>query len=415
MKRLAPLMLCVMGAPLYATEATSWRDRLQVHSFVSQAYLHTSDNRFFGHSENGSIDFTELGINANFELAPSVRLAGQLLSRRAGKMGDGSPHIDYALIDLNFVSAPSGRFGSYIGRIKNPIGLFNETRDVAHTREGILLPQSIYFDRVRNLILSSDGIHLYADWYLDNGALMLQAGAGYPLTDKNVEVSFLGLEPDGDLDPARPGLFGRLLYEHDGGRWIYSLTGARISVDFDPGGADRLPFPAGPGLKKGRFDVDYTVLSAQYNGEKWRFTAETALENLDYSGISPFHQGQSTNTFGYFLQTNYRFSPRWQAFVRYEEFRADKDSRNGRSLARKSEAYSALLAESGIIQPAMPAHAFYYRNWVIGGRWDISPSFMLRAEYHRSSGTAILSPRENDLTASTRKWDLFTISASYKF
>jgi hypothetical protein len=45
-----------------------------------------------------------------------------------------------------------------VGRIKTAYGLYNTTRDVPFTRPSIVLPQSIYFERTRNLTVSADGV-----------------------------------------------------------------------------------------------------------------------------------------------------------------------------------------------------------------------------------------------------------------
>lgn len=409
MRRSIWFMFACLSMPSLATAQDNyWHDKLQVRGFVSQAYIHTSDNKFYGNSEKGSFGLTELGLNANFEFSPSIRLAGQLLSRRAANTSSADPHVDFALIDINFVNNINGRFGTYVGRVKNPIGLFNETRDVAHTREGILVPQSAYFDRIRNTILSSDGIHLYADRYIDNDVLMFQFGSGYAPIDENLEYEFLGQSFDGKFRMKRPGLFGRILYEQDGGRWIYSLTSARVRFDFRPGAADQ-------GLTKGNFQIDHTVLSVQHNAEKWRLTAEVLYQYIDYTDISPSFDFLTTNAFAYLLQANYQFNRSWQAFIRYEEFQLDKNSWNGRALARGSRAVTDQLAFFGIEQSPMPEHVFYYKNVAVGGRWDVTPSLMLRAEYHWSNGTAILSPREVDLATSTRRWNMFSLALAYRF
>ena len=41
---------------------------VQIHGFLSQGFLHTSDNNLFGHSDdNISVDFRELGLMAHGE------------------------------------------------------------------------------------------------------------------------------------------------------------------------------------------------------------------------------------------------------------------------------------------------------------------------------------------------------------
>ncbi|HOP16792.1 MAG TPA: hypothetical protein PLX99_09285, partial [Gammaproteobacteria bacterium] len=129
-----------------------------MHGFATQGYIKTSANSFFGDSEDGSFEFTELGVNASMDATENIRLSGQLLSRSAGEMYSGTPSIDFALADYTVRSTENDNIGVMVGRIKNPLGLFNETRDVAFTRPGFLVPQVVYYDKVRNLILSADGV-----------------------------------------------------------------------------------------------------------------------------------------------------------------------------------------------------------------------------------------------------------------
>ena len=133
-------------------------DEVEVHGFATQGFIKTSANSFFGDSEDGSFEFTELGVNASMDATEDIRLSGQLLSRRAGEMYSGTPSIDFALADFTVRSTENDNFGIMLGRIKNPLGLFNETRDVAFTRPWFSCPQVVYYDKVRNLILSADGL-----------------------------------------------------------------------------------------------------------------------------------------------------------------------------------------------------------------------------------------------------------------
>jgi hypothetical protein len=415
MKAFVWLITTGLAWPVFADTADTPTPRFHWNGFVSQAFVHTSDNRFFGDSDNGSFDFTEMGLNGSYLISPKLRLAGQVLSRRAGDLYSGSPQIDYALLDATLFSSAQSTFGMYLGRIKNPIGLYNETRDVSHTREGIFLPQAIYFDKVRNLMVSSDGLHLYGRLFRESGTWSLQAGVGYPIVDKNFEYAYMGQNWEGKIRSNDLAAFGRLLYEHNGGRWIYAMTGASVHTDFRTGAADQVAFPAGPGLSSGSIDIDYSVFSAQFNGEKWQFTTEVAFQAARYRNISPAFAAQDFNSIGYYSQLSYNLTPRWQGFLRYEEFQLNRDDWNASNRARQNRAESAFLANFGIDRSPIPAHAYYSKIWAMGGRWDVTPQWRLRAEYQIIEGTAVLSPRENDMSQSDKHWNLFALSVSYHF
>ncbi len=139
-------MLCVVllaVAPAVAEEQGVWPENLQLHGFLSQGYVKTSDNRFFGDSDEGSWDFREIGANLSYQPMPNLLFAGQLLSRTAGELYDGSVRLDYGLVDFTAVMEADRRLGVCVGRLKNPLGFYSDTRDVPFTRPSVFLPQSI--------------------------------------------------------------------------------------------------------------------------------------------------------------------------------------------------------------------------------------------------------------------------------
>ncbi|PKG53027.1 hypothetical protein CXF87_08475, partial [Halomonas sp. MES3-P3E] len=102
-----------------------------MHGFLSQALVVTDDNDFFGPSsqDEGSFEFTEIGLNVSLRPHQDVLLAAQMLSRRAGgDSSDAYPELDYGLIDYQMVSDQQRTFGIQLGRIKNPFGFYNQTR-----------------------------------------------------------------------------------------------------------------------------------------------------------------------------------------------------------------------------------------------------------------------------------------------
>ncbi len=388
--------------------ADDWTSELQVHGFASQGYVKTDNNDFMGDSSRGSFDFTELGLNGSLQLRADLRLSGQLLLRRAGDMYDGSPVLDYGLLDYTLNANEQQRLGVLAGRFKNPLGLYNDTRDVAFTRPGVLLPQNIYFDKVRNFILSNDGVQVYAEFFGADDVLNIQLGLGRSPIDENVKFAYLGGHPltgaelPGDLEPDGLTMVARVLYELDGGRWRLAASVADGSAHFE--GSQTIG-PLGPYPGDGQVDIEYYVLSAQFNAELWSLTAEFMREPINWANFSPASPffGESATAEGYYLQADYRFDSAWQGFLRYEAGYADRDDRDGE-------------AASARFRGTVPGHDFYNRNWVAGLRWDFARDWMLRSELHRQRGTFTLSNRENpDKAVLEKDWNLFALLISYRF
>lgn len=378
-----------------AAAAWDWDGAGQVHGFLTQGYTHTSDNRFYGDSEDGSFEFTEIGINGSYRAMPSLLLAGQLLSRRAGDLYDGSPTIDYALLDWNAINSPQQSIGLRLGRIKNPLGFYNDTRDVAFTRPSNFLPRQVYFDNVRNLVLAADGAQAYGRWFGEHGNWGLVLGAGRSNIDENVEISFLGRDWAGEIDSDSLLSLARLEYETPGSGWRLALSGATGRLEFEPG--------AGDPLGAGDIDFLYWIASVQYNAERWSLTAEYMEEPVDYRGFGPLRPDGRLDVQGYYLQGSYLLRDNVELLLRYTEGFTDKHDRDGKEQS---------AATGGLIPP----HNFYQKDWVLGLRWDVTPSLMLRAEYQWSDGTWGLARRENPNAAATvEDWEMFSVQAAYRF
>nr|WP_305907232.1 hypothetical protein [Methylomarinum sp. Ch1-1]MDP4519966.1 hypothetical protein [Methylomarinum sp. Ch1-1] len=214
--------LLLTGSAVFAEENDNFTlpKSLQIHGFLSQGFLHTSDNNLFGHSDdNISVDFRELGLNASWRIMPELQVALQVVWRNAGQTDQDDLRIDYGVANYSFYSSESTLLGIKAGRVPTPAGLYNDTRDVASTRPSVLLPQSIYFDRNRNLGLSADGGYFYAEQRTDYGDFLFNIGVINPRTDdpsfKHAIVGDTPGEMTGDTS-----WITRLNYEWQGGWFV---------------------------------------------------------------------------------------------------------------------------------------------------------------------------------------------------
>ncbi len=389
-------MLCVVllaVAPAVADEQGAWPENLQLHGFLSQGYVKTSDNKFFGDSDEGSWDFREIGANLSYQPMPNLLFAGQLLSRTAGELYDGRVRLDYGLVDFTAIMEIDRRLGVRVGRLKNPLGFYNDTRDVPFTRPSVFLPQSIYFDRVRNLELSADGLGVYSDIHTEYGELFFQLNYGRLAVDKNVEYAFMFLDWPGTLDNDDPWFVGRLLYEIDAGRIRMAASYATGDLNYKPATVDFLQ----PGI----ISVDFWLLSFQYNEELWSFTAEFMNEPVSWRDFGPISVLSGENTAaGWYLQGTYRPDPDWELLLRYDVSYLNKFDKDG--------------SESGAGQ-GVSGHNFFAKDLTFGVRWNVTSRFMLRAEYHKVEGSSWLSNRETNPLTSAKYWDMFSLLASYRF
>ncbi|MFQ5559960.1 MAG: hypothetical protein ACE5FU_05155 [Nitrospinota bacterium] len=389
------LILLILSLFTSVANASQLAETLQVHGFGSQTYTLSSHNNFFGKSSgNGSFEFTEVGINSSSRPIPELQVSVQVLSRRAGKADNGDPRLDYALFDYSFISKEKLRSGVRLGVIKNPLGLYNETRDISFTRPGIFLPQSIYFDRTRNLALSANGMHIFGEYRNSIGDIFLLVGAGNPrIGDPATEVAILGGEQAGSLD-ARISYTARLLYEFDGGRVRLSVTAIELNTEYDPAEEDS--------LLAGKFHFQPYIFSLQYNAESWSLTSEYAIRSLSLSGFgSDKLPDRSFRGQSYYIQGEYKILKDWGVLVRYDVLYQDKDDKNGEKFSSEFK---------------RPGFSRFAKDLTFGLAWDITPSVSLRTEYHNVNGTAWVTPLDNTEIAKTKQfWDMVSFLASYRF
>ncbi|RKR04391.1 hypothetical protein C7446_1598 [Kushneria sinocarnis] len=372
--------------------ASEIADTFQMHGFMSQALIVSDHNDFFGPSseEGGSLEYTELGLNVSTRPSQNMLLAAQVLARKAGQGSSiTDPELDYGVLDYQLLADGNRTMGIQTGRFKNPFGFYNLTRDIPSTRPGVLLPQSIYFDRTRSVGLSSDGLLLYEEERLSSGTLRFQAGVGKPRLNSDAEYTLMTAGKQPSLD-GRTSWIGQVRYEHAGGRFIAALSAAWVNADLDTRMAG-----------SGDFSFQPWILSLQYNREHWSLTAEYARRRLELDHFD--RDGMNSNVTGesWYLQYTYRFLDNWQWLLRYDALISNRDDPSGRT-------YEA--AGLG------PAHSRFARDITTGLRWRISSGWLLEAEWHHVDGTGWLPLRDNlERDDTDRYWNMLLLQTSFLF
>lgn len=385
-----------LGASLLALSSSAQElgGGAQLHGFASQGMVWVSDNRVGG-ARNGTLgfDLRELGANLSWRPDPDWLLSGQVLSRWAGSTDDGEPRVDHAYVDRTWRLQEASRVGVRLGKIKNPYGFFNATRDVAHTRPGVIMPQSIYLDQIRNFVLAAPGIALHGDTDTQAGNLSWQLGLLRPqVDDADMEYVFLLRDMPGHFKGTNSWM-GQVLFEPDWGRWRLGLSAGEMNMRYQSGTGDP--------LSPGRHSLPTWVLSIEHNGEHWSLTGEYAQTTNKARGYGPIMDVNPDNTLeAWYVQATRRFSQDWRAYARYDVLYLDRSDRDG-------ERFSGLMGR--------PGHTRYARDWVIGLRRDID-RFALWLEYHHVDGTAWLAGVDNvPVQQRKRHWDMVLLQAAWYF
>jgi hypothetical protein len=158
---------------------------VDIHGFISQGFVQTMNQDSFiaGNSGKGSFNFNEAGINFTKQVSSDMHIGAQFFAQDRGNYGKDKITLDWALGDYRF----DDWLGFRVGKIKNPIGLYNDSRDADWLRTFVLLPQGLYADAQRDNAIALNGGGIY-------GAVPLGAvgTASYQL-----QVGVLPMEMDG--------------------------------------------------------------------------------------------------------------------------------------------------------------------------------------------------------------------------
>jgi len=389
--RAALLLLILAGSPVFANSAF---DTFQLHGFANQGYFISSHNNVNGKSSSGhgSLGLTEIGVNASIRPFSQLGFAVQGIYRKAGALSDKA-QIDFALLDWTFYNTGSMQAGIRLGRIKNPIGFYNETRDMPFTRPSIVLPQGIYYERLRDLYLSADGAQLYFNQSSTFGEFRLQANIGKPMDGKNeLEYAYFSFDAPGHLK-AKTSKLVKLAYESNSGATRFAMT----YIDLDLGYKEE----AHDIFSSGDIAIDVLIFSAQQRINNLTLTAEYLIQDNALSEFGSLLPDANDTSISYYLQGAYQLSSEVQISLRYDALYINEDDKNGAT-------YSAMTGK--------PRHSAYTKDSMVGLSWMPSHQWMLRTEYHRISGSSVLSHADNaDMNANKKHWDLFALQLSYRF
>ncbi|MEO6573540.1 MAG: hypothetical protein ABIP89_06860, partial [Polyangiaceae bacterium] len=173
---------------------------VDIHAFVSQGVILTTDNNYLSSStKHGSLQFSEAGINFTKKLTDRLRVGVQLFAQNLGPTGNYTAKMDWFYLDYHLADW----LGFRAGRVKIPFGLYNELNDIDSARVPILLPQSVYPIDNRNYLLAQTGGELYGylpsraagalEYRLYGGTIFVPATTppGSPVQIQEVRVPYL--------------------------------------------------------------------------------------------------------------------------------------------------------------------------------------------------------------------------------
>ncbi len=375
-KYIGVMTLCVLAAVgLLANAAGAMTTAgVDIHGFISQGFLYSDEYNYLAHnSTDGSFEYNEFGINFSKNLTDKLRMGIQFFSRDIGDASNNKVTVDWAYGDYRF----KDWLGVRAGRIKLPMGLYNEIRDVDMLRTSIVLPQGIYNDLLRDTLIAVNGVGLYGNFDLGAvGGLEYQALSGgiYSDPDSGVSkymddgVAEMGLEAIGATENGTA--YAASL------RWETPVPGLRLGYSFwksDPTnkiGANGVVMATMEGTTKTH------IGSAEFVWNDLTVVGEYLLRQSDIK-VGSSDVGKDMET--YYVSASYVFTDWFTLGAYYSLYYPDKDDKDGDDLVAADE----------------PDHGAWEKDLAMTLRFDINPYWVFKVEGHYVDGTALVLGLDN--------------------
>jgi len=367
------IIFVISCSTLYAVDV----GETDIHGFISQGYIKSTENNFFADTKDGTFQFNEMGINFATWATPKLSLGIQFFASDIGDIGNDEITIDWAYADYRFKPF----LGVRAGKIKTPIGLYNETRDIDSLRTCIFLPSSFYLETARETMVAIKGLGVYGElpfyfsyqFLIGTQEIEMDSGLGIMLQQF---VPFFVEIKSFEVDSKHAGA---LLFERSNLKLQISYDYTHISSFADVTiGADVTESESNINVLMMQFASEYTfndlVLSFEYG--QHRNEKDTVIyKEVGYVGGS--------NRFTDWLELGFYYS--W-LFTR-------KDNKSGKGYDLD---YGAWLKDT-----------------CVSARFDLNMNWTAKLEGHYFDGIAALLDYHNP--EYERFWYMFAMKLSYLF
>lgn len=364
------VLLCLCLNPVAAQDLGN----LQIHGFATQGFLFSSNNNYLTmDSSSGSLHWTEGALTVTDPLSDNLRVGIQLHMFQMGQFGrSNNVVVDWVSGDYKV----DDQVGFRAGKIKIPMGLFNDSQDVDPLFLWVLLPQSIYPIDNRDFNLAVLGGELYGSVRLSKRGGRLQYGGYVGENSLDSDDGYLKELQEAGLTfstPPNGKVFGGDV------RWV---TPWQVTV-----GASEHDMGLDGSGSQATFHLPYTLFPAyyaQWQKGRWQVAAEywrSAFSVVLTAG--PNTARLPVDTRSWYPMVSYRVKQKLQVGSYY--------SHSVNKAADSSQSYG------------------HSKDWVVSGRYDFNEYFYGKVEGHFLHGTGLgyyatdnpngLKPNSNMLAA----------------
>jgi hypothetical protein len=383
-------------------------ERIQLNGFISQGYIYSTHNDFIPQaSEYGSFEFNEAGLTFSVDVSEKLRLGFQLLARDFGPIGNYRIFLDWGFADYRFAKA----FGIRVGKIKAPLGFYNEVRDTDPLFPMVILPQSIYDEAFRPVFIAYNGIGFYGklnigsgdlNYHLFTGSVDHPSDAPYLMQIRNAVNR--GIAQTGmSISPLE--MDTQLFY---GGRLIWNtpINGLRLGGSYaflkaKYHGSLSIPMSSPVEVFGSMKLKKFFLLSGEWAIGNFTLTTEymelPPLIHLDLFGQNILLTEETEQ--GWYIMGSYVFADRLTLYAYYDRFLSDKDDPEGNN--------TALMGLENFFG--------WQKDMVIGARYDINFNWTVKVEYHFIDGVAKSAVFFPSVLNAKQKWNMLALKMSYNF
>lgn len=401
-------LLSAVCVVINVSTALSDMGGVDIHGFISQGYLKSTDNDYMADTEDGTFQYNEMGINFTILLSPQLRMGAQFFARDLGDFGNDEIELDWAYAEYR-VNNP---FGIRAGKFKITHGLYNEVRDIDSVRSSVLLPRSLYLEGMREIFVAMKGINIFGQlpFGISYVASYGMQNISLDMDITNVIYSFFtnGLKA---YDPNVSGVINSIDSEsclNFGLIWETPLEGLKASFTvYKPEFKEEVLYNLDLGvlgkleaLAFLTFEPAVYTCSLEYIFYNTVIALEGILIKADYelavTGL-PEEKGDIDIGGGY-VCVSQRLTDYLELGAYYSVFYEDLDDKEGDSYTQIGE----------------KDHIAWEKDTCVSARFDINESWIVKLEAHLINGTNMIDNRvrTGDLT---EEYMVFAVKASYSF
>jgi hypothetical protein len=391
--KILPLLL--LSSLLLIHIAVAKANSFKVDGVLSIGYMAPTSNHFFGAKAGENAVITENALRLSYNFENRFAVSSQVMFREARGFSESGARLDFLQLDYRNSLWDNSQQTYTVGRFKTQQGFYNKTRDIPFTRPSVMLPQSVYYESLRNFVLSLDGVKINSVHSFELSDLTLELGVGKNAIDTDFNNTIFGNTATGNWDSDN-NYYTDIKWENQ--QISLGINYSNVSLDYNPGPGSYMPieingmsFPAP--LMTGTYSSDIFIYSGQYRLPNWEFTVEHSVFSFDSTGFFAPNSKRVSKIKGTYIQARYFLNEKFILLARYDVMK---------------DVSAAKSAIKSLTQG---------KDLTLGLTWSFDKQWQLALEHHFIEGILWVPPVTKTTAVSDidNRWGISAIQLSYRF